>query len=445
MNDRLNVEVSQPIRGLRTMAVVRWALLVLVAVLAAGTWWHFVFATDPVSDGRPDRYYCPMHPDIRSADSGTCPICYMSLEPIPTSAPGESGGEEESAEEHEIALAPVMLTTERRQRAGITTVPAERTSIEAPMRWPASVELSEGARAEVRVRADAFVERVAIRGTRAVVRAGQPLAWVYSPEILRAQEELLVASRWNGAEAAQTVSAARQRLRLLGVSERDIDSIVASGQAKRTIPVRAPIGGQVTQFSAVVGTYATPSLVLYEITDFSKVRVVATPLEPDLGWLSAELAARFEPRSGEAVPLSFELLEPDVAGDTRASRVRFSASAALRPNDIGEVWIERPAREALVVPRDAVIDNGTRRYVFVEREGGLFEPRTVEIGELAGERRIVTAGLEEGERVVARGAFVLDSESRLQAALAPAPAEEGSHDHAHADHADHGEHAEVSP
>ncbi len=433
MNDPLNVEASEPIRGLRAMAVVRWVLLVLVAVLSAGTWWHFVFASEPVSDGRADRYYCPMHPDIRSADPGTCPICYMSLEPIPTAEPSETG-EAEPDEDHEIALAPVMLTTERRQRAGIATVPARRTSIEAPMRWPASVELSEGARAEVRVRADAFVERVAIRGTRAVVRAGQPLAWVYSPEILRAQEELLVASRWQGPEAAQTVSAARQRLVLLGVSERDIDAIVESGQAKRTIPVRAPIGGQVTQFSAVVGTYATPSLVLYEITDFSKVRVVATPLEPDLGWLSGELAARFEPRSGEAVPLSFELLEPDVAGDTRASRVRFSASAALRPNDIGEVWVERPAREALVVPRDAVIDNGTRRYVFVEREGGLFEPRTVEIGELASEERIVTGGLEEGERVVARGAFVLDSESRLQAALAPAPSEdsvEDGHGHGH--------------
>src|SRR5690606_20618866 len=99
---------------------------------------------------------------------------------------------------------------------------------------------------------------------------------------------------------------------------------VQSGQARRTIPVRAPMSGQVTQLAAVVGTYATPALVLYEITDFSKVRVVATPLEPDLGWLSRELAARFEPRSGEAVPLSFELVEPDVAGDTRASRVRFS-------------------------------------------------------------------------------------------------------------------------
>lgn len=431
MNDRANVDVSRPIPGLRAMAVVRWTLLVLVAVLTAGTWWRFVLATDPASDGRPDRYYCPMHPDIRSADPGTCPICYMSLEPIPTAEPSETDGEAEPDEEREIALAPVMLTTERRQQAGIATVPARRTSIEAPLRWPASVELSEGARAEVRVRADAFVERVAIRGTRALVRAGQPLAWVYSPEILRAQEELLIAARWSGAEAAQTASAARQRLVLLGVSERDIDAIVESGQARRTIPVRAPMSGQVTQLSAVVGTYATPSLVLYEITDFSEVRVVATPLEPELGWLSGELTARFEPRSGDAVPLRFELLEPDVAGDTRASRVRFSTSAALRPNDIGEVWIERPAREALVVPRDAVIDNGARRYVFVEREGGLFEPRTVEIGELTNDDRTITAGLEEGERVVARGAFVLDSESRLQAALAPAPSEDSAAGHGH--------------
>src|SRR5690606_20398409 len=118
----------------------------------AGTRWHFVFMGDPVSDGRPARFYCPMHPDIRSPDRGSCPICYMSLEPIPTSKPGEGGNEEEEADEDDaIALAPVMLTTERRQRAGIRTVPVRRIALERAVRWPASVEPMEGARAEVRV------------------------------------------------------------------------------------------------------------------------------------------------------------------------------------------------------------------------------------------------------------------------------------------------------
>lgn len=450
-------ETNHPIRGLRTMAIVRWAILVLVAVLAVGTWWTFVFEHDHASDGRADRYYCPMHPDIRSPDPGSCPICYMSLELIPDSAPS-AGGSDPVLVDEPPSLAPVMLTTERRQRAGIATTAARRASIATPARWPASIEVNEGARAEVRLRAEGYVERITVGHSRASVRRGQVLAWIYSPDIVRAQEELLVAARWTGEESP--VAAARQRLILLGVSDRDIDATIERGRAERTVPVRAPISGEITRFEAVVGSYVTPSTLLYEITDFSSVRVVATPLERDLSWLGPKLEARFEPRGGEPVPLTFELLEPELAADTRASRVRFTANGArLRPNAIGEVWIERPAREALLVPRDAVIDTGAQRYVFVERQGGLFEPREVQLGALDGEDRVITAGLEEGEAVVARGAFVLDSESRLQAALAPAPHEhEGDHEretteptpveHEHGEH-EHGEHEhgehEVTP
>ena len=425
------------------MAVVRWALLALVLVIALGTWWRFVLAPDPSAGSRPDRYYCPMHPQIRSADPGTCPICYMSLEPIPDrgAQPAHAGALDAGPEdEHEDELAPVMLTTERRQRAGIATVPARLATIEGAARWPASVEATEGARGEVRVRADAFVERITIREANVRVRAGQTLAWVYSPEILRAQEELLVAHRWSAGAAggapaalAQTQAAARARLVLLGMSARDVDAMLESGTARRTIPVRAPIGGTVTRFEAVLGSYATPETLLYEITDFSRVRVVATPLTAELAWLGPDAVARFEARGAEAaVPLRFELVEPSVTEPTRASRVRFlvapGSAATLRPGEIGEVVVMRPSREAIVVPRDAVIDTGERRYVFVERAGGLFEPRVVELGALHDDQRIVTRGLDAGERVVARGAFVLDSESRLEAALAPAEAP-AAHDH----------------
>lgn len=418
---------SPEVRGLRAMAMVRWGLLVAIAALALATWWRFVVA-QPADAVGPDRYYCPMHPEIRAPEPGSCPICYMSLEPIPTDEPHDRAADP-GVEPLEAELAPVMLTTERRQRAGIAVVAARRgVAIEGAERWPASIEVDEGARAEVRVRAGAFVERLAIRQSNVRVRAGQILAEIYSPEILRAQEELLVAHRWAAAgveaTAASAAASARERLELLGMSARDVDAMLASGRARRTIPLRAPISGWVTRFDAVLGSYATPEVRLYEITDLSRVRVVATPFAADLSWLEPGAEASFVPRGGgEPVALELALIEPDVTEGTRSLRVRFGArGAALRPGDIGEVIVpRRPPREAIVVPRDAVIDTGTRRYVFVERPGGLFEPRTVEVGALHGEERAITSGLEEGERVVARGAFVLDSESRLQSALAPAP------------------------
>src|SRR5690606_14285531 len=172
--------------------------------------------------------------------------------------------------------------TERRQRAGIAVVAARRVALEGAERWPAFVEVDEGARAEVRVRAGAFVERLAIRQSDVRVRAGQTLAEVYSPEILRAQEELLLAHRWAaGGREAGVAASPRERLELLGMSARDIDAMLASGRARRTIPLRAPISGWITRFEAVLGSYATPETRLYEITDLSRVRVVATPFASD--------------------------------------------------------------------------------------------------------------------------------------------------------------------
>lgn len=426
-----------PIRGLRVMAVVRWLLLLAVATLAAGTWWTLVLRGAPTADTTP-RYYCPMHPQITSHDPGTCPICFMTLEPIPTDrhAAHEDAGAAELAEQQAgdtpVGTVPVMLTTGRRQSSGLVTAATHRMDVDSGARWPAVVEARDGARSEARVRAAAFVERIEVRETGTRVRRGQTLAWLYSPEVLRAEQELLTAHGWSARSGSgeaphehsmtEAEAAACTRLELLGLTRADIDGVLASGASRRTFPLRAPASGVVTAFGAAVGTYAEPTDVLYEITDYDHVRVVASVLgasELALTSSSAELVRR----DTEAhVPLELELIEPTTETDARATRVRFLAAnedGSLRPGAVGEVVVQGGVRSALVVPRDALIDRGQVRYVFVERGGGLFEPRVVEPGALIGDEREIVAGLTEGERVVVRGAFVLDSESRLASAVAP--------------------------
>ncbi len=387
-------------RALRTMAVVRWALLLTVGATAAITWWTLVLRGDAPTTGEP-RFYCPMHPEITSHDPGTCPICFMTLEPIPedlgaTSAP--EAHEHDAPEPNPGGIPPgtaqVMLTTERLQASGISLVPVARAETAQEIRWPAVVEALEGARAEVRVRTDAFVERLGVRETGVRVRRGQVLAWVVAPELLRAEEELLAAHRWHEdedpAHTAHVDEAAARRLELLGVTR-------AEGHAAET--------------------------VLYEITDYRRVRVVASARSPDEPALAGTARAVFRSRAGgENVPLTLELIEPTLDESSRAARVRFladTAESALRPGDIGDVLLDAPAISALVVPRDAVIDLGRTQHVFVETSPGLFTPRIVTLGAARGELREILAGLEAGERVVARGGFVLDSESRLASALAP--------------------------
>jgi membrane fusion protein, copper/silver efflux system len=434
-SERPQAEASTAsIRGLRLMAVVRWALLALVAVVAAGTWWVLVVRSDD-STVRAPRFYCPMHPQIRSPDAGTCPICFMNLEPIPddhgkhSKAPAPSSSATQAR-----PLASVMLTLERRQAIGISTVPVTRRSVARELRLPAVVEALEKAVSEVRVRTPGFVERVAPVETGQSVKPGQALLWLYSPEVLRAEEELLAARRLRGpaSDAGQGLGddfggrvegAARERLKALGLSNADIDRVVEKGQAERLFPIHSG-GGVVTARNVSVGTYATPDMLLFQVTDLSRVWASASIPAEELAQVPVGTRAEFLSRGSQRVYEAEALLiEPRVSADTRSARVRFgvkNAEPRLLPGDSGEVVARLPEREQILVPRDAIVDLGNARYAFVEKGEGLFVPEQVELGPLIGEERVVEKGLEPGQLVVSRGLFLLDSESRLQASL-PAP------------------------
>jgi Cu(I)/Ag(I) efflux system membrane fusion protein len=250
--------------------------------------------------------------------------------------------------------------------------------------------------------------------------------------VLKAEEELLAALRMRppqGTDAskdhdlgAQVSEAARSRLALLGVDATDIDRIVESGKPERLLPVRAPRGGVVTERTVVQGTYATPEMRLFQVSDLSKLWVETTVAPEDLESVSRTKTGRFVSRDGAARAVKFLLVEPRLSAATRAARVRFALDnrdGAHRPDDIGEVTVALAAEDLVLVPRDAVIDVGATRYLYVEREEGLFEPVVVETGPLVGEERAILRGIDAGTSVVARGGFLLDSESRLGAALAP--------------------------
>ena len=337
----------------------------------------------------------------------------------------------------EPGLADVMLTLERRQSIGVGTAAATRRAVSRELRLPTLIEAPERAVSELRVRTPGFVERVAPVETGQRVTAGTALVYLYAPEILRAEEELFTAKRLDalalGVDAGTPAHAglgdditrsAEQRLLLLGVDRGDVERIVKSGKAERVVPLRAPSSGVVTARNVSVGTYATPETMLFQITDLSKLWATATVAPEDLALIAVGTRADFLVRGqGGRHPVEATLVEPLVASETRTGRVRFVAKnpdGALRPGDIGEVRLTLPSEPRLLVPRDAVIDHGTYRYVFVEQAQGVFSPRVVEIGPLFGEERAISSGLDDGARVVSRGAFLLDSESRLEASLSPA-------------------------
>ncbi|HKO95192.1 MAG TPA: efflux RND transporter periplasmic adaptor subunit, partial [Polyangiaceae bacterium] len=165
---------------------------------------------------------------------------------------------------------------------------------------------------------------------------------------------------------------------------------------------------------------ASPDTTLYEIADLSRVWVIASAHERDLAVVVPGMSARFASSSRPAEPVAarVDLVEPEVSETTRTVRVRLTLQnpkSMFRPGQYGDVTFELPQSEALLVAKDSVIHTGEQAYVFVDTGAGRFEPRTVRVGAEAGERVQVLEGVAEGERVVSRGNFMLDSESRLQA------------------------------
>jgi membrane fusion protein, copper/silver efflux system len=438
-------EGKEPVpRGTRIMAVLRW--LILLAVLAVAV----VSVADsaaPLLRGTGARasaakFYCPMHPQITSETPGECPICHMSLEPIPEerkrtgSSPGSSAAPAPTtsatpagAPAPPPGTTPIELTLDRVQAINLRTAPVEVSARSARLRVAAVVEAPEQSRAQVRVRAAGHVEGLRVRQTGVKVRAGELLASIYSPEIFQAQQELLAMNAWKSAATGAALPVAPdKRLELLGVSKQTVARILETKKPIRAIGLTAPVSGHVLAKNIELGAYVTPETVLFEIVDLSKVYVIASVFQHQLGLLKTGDSASFSTpsASGKIYEAKIDLIAPGVDLATRTGRVRFqlqNPDLALLPGQFGTAELGAAAGTQLTIPLDALIDTGTAEYVFVAAPRGRFVPRSVIVEGQLGDRWIVAGGLEPGERVVSSAAFMIDAESRLQASLAATAAE----------------------
>jgi len=301
------------------------------------------------------------------------------------------------------------------------------------LRVTAVVAPTEQGVSEVHVRSPGFVERLQVSQTGIAVGRQQPLFTIYSPEILQAESELIATHGWESGDKGTTTSdSSRRKLELLGMSSKDIEQVVKTHEPMRAIPVYAPQAGYVTKKNVVVGSYVTPEMTLYEIQDLSQVYVVADVFQRDVGFLQNGTAGRFVParRPDEAIDVHVDLIYPTLNAEARTTRVRMqvknSKGKTFRPGEYGSVEFATPARKALIVPRDAVIDTGLSTYVFVVQGEGTFSPREVTLGDEQGDMLTILSGLSPGDRVVSGATFLIDSESRLQASAMQAATNEPS-------------------
>lgn len=315
----------------------------------------------------------------------------------------------------------VELDPGRLAAIGIRTELVRREALAQPVRTVATVVPNESRVSHVHTRVAGWIEKLYVNTTGQLVHAGQPLAGIYSQDLLSSQNEFLAARRSaSQGPASVVVEGARARLKVFGMTDAEIRAIEKSGEARRLVTVSAPRSGVVLHRGISVGTAVDPSTELLTIADLSRVWVLAEVPEFDIPSVQEGTQAVLDfPASGlPSIERPVEFLYPTLSERTRTLRVRFTVenpTGALRPGLYGTAEFKVHPRQALTIPRDAVVDTGSAQHVFIAVNEGHFEPRTVVLGTRFGDRVEVLEGLVAGDSIVASGVFLIDSESRLRA------------------------------
>jgi Cu(I)/Ag(I) efflux system membrane fusion protein len=416
------------------------------------------------------KYQCPMHPSIVQDHPGDCPICGMKLVKMQR-APSNQGGSNVNAPrkiafyrspmdpkqtwptprkdemgmdyvpvyEEEVSgggggvegRATVTIDPTSQQLIGLRTAPVSRGHISTEWRTVGRVQVDPTKVSKINVKTSGYVERVFVDFVGRPVSRGEPLFTSYSPELLTAQREYLLALKAktlskSGAQSERDsvmVSAARQKLRLWDVPEAEIERLEQTGEVVKALTFVSPLTGVVTAKNVVEGSSLNPGDAPYEITDLSSVWVMADAYQSDVARAKVGMSAAvsLESLPGHVFQGKVAFIDPLLDPQSRTFKVRINVDnvgGELKPDMFAEVLFQGAAHEALTVPVDAVIPSGRGNMVFVAIGDGRFQPRAVRLGEKSGDRVEVVEGLGEGESVVTRANFLVDSESSLRAALA---------------------------
>uniref|UniRef100_A0A832I567 Efflux RND transporter periplasmic adaptor subunit n=1 Tax=Eiseniibacteriota bacterium TaxID=2212470 RepID=A0A832I567_UNCEI len=455
---------SAPPPGARLMNVLRWALFVVLVVVAAVAIWS---AVGPKPGGKPaatasagEVWLCPMHPQIVQDRPGECPICGMNLEKraAPSAAttylcpmhpqivqdrpgecpicgmdlvPKEAGAGASSHAGDVPGLTTIHVSPERVQLIGVRTAVAARRPLGGERELVGFIAPDEGRLARVQLRVAGWVQSLAVSREGERVAAGQPLLTLYSPELFQSEQEFLIELGAGAAPGAPggmdheagALAAARRRLQLLGLPEDEIARLERTREASTRVAIRAPVAGTVLERGVVEGQYVGPDTPLLTLADLTRVWVVADLYEQDLAHVRAGDRVRFvtDALPGRRWEGRIEFVYPTVSTESRTVRARLTLDnrdGLLRPGMYGRVYVAGGGAPTTVVPSEAVIRTGEVDYVFLARADGHFEPRRVTLGRSADDWLEILSGLAPGDTVVASASFLIDSESRLEAAIA---------------------------
>ncbi len=411
----------------------------------------------------------PMHPAYKSDKPGIAPDCGMKLEPVyadsgdPISAsagaerkvryyrdpkdpkyksqqPGlnpETGNQLEPVYADDLSAMPVgtvQITPDKQQLIGVKYGEVERKGGTRTIRAVGKVAFDETRIQHVHTKVEGWIDQVFVDYTGQLVRKGQPLMTIYSPDMLASQQELLLAAKATDTmknnplpaafdQSKSLLQAARRRLQLWDLSGAQIDQVLKSGQPIKNVTLYSPDDGYVTDRKAFPQLKVMPETDLYTIVNLDRVWIMADLFEYESPNVHVGEMAQVSLQAipGQTFSARIDYIQPQIDPVTRTLKVRLdmdNPGLIFKPDMFVNVEFTVNLPVQLTVPADAVLDAGERKTVFIDRGDGFFEPRQVTVGERDGNRIQILSGLNAGERIVTSGNFLIDSESQLKAAAA---------------------------
>lgn len=409
------------------MKHLHWMIAVLLVVLAVLGWKFFNMpgSSDPAMEMATSRdvngvaqdgsgktvlyWYDPMVPTQKFDKPGKSPFMDMMLEPKYAEADGQDSG--------------VSISAQTQQNLGIRLAMVEQKKFGDQFFAVGRIEPDERRFYTVQPRISGFVEKLMVRAVGDPVGRGQKVAEIYAPELLSAQQEYLTLLNYEGVSVTSGLAqAARSRLKLLGMTEGEINAISKSGQPTQRFGVYAPASGVLTALGAREGGQLMAGTSLMEIADLSTVWLVAEVPERDVMQLKIGTPAEVSLQSlpGELFEGKVNYLYPLLDEATRTVRVRIELAnprGLLRVGMYGNVRLAGASREAMSVPSESVIVTGRRKVVITKQDNG-FLPVEIETGQEVDGYTEILQGLRLGDTVVASGQFLIDSEASLSGVLA---------------------------
>ena len=380
-------------------------------------------AAKPQDGGRKVQYwYDAMDPRRHYDKPGKAPD---GMDLVPQYADDDTGGS--------TGTGAIKIDPAKQQLIGVRTETVERQDLTRTVRTTGQLTADETKLAHIHLKVTGWIEEVYVDYVGQLIKKGQPLFTLYSPDLVSTQEEYLIAKRGEKslgaspfpdvAQGSQSLlRSSRERLKLWDISDQQIKQLDETGKVSRTMTFYSPVNGFVTDRKAFPQTSTTPDMELYTVADLSTIWVNADVYEYEVPYVKvgqrAEMQLSYYPGKTYAGRVSYIYPTVDPVARTVKARLEFpNPNFDLKPQMFADVQLKINYGTQVVIPQEALLDSGNSQYVFVMHEGGRFEPRMIQIGVKLDGKVAVLSGLKPGEEIVTSGNFLIDSESRLKSAM----------------------------